>query len=168
MFLEIPFEEWQPSLHRLFAKNRLLLTACNERKRNTMTIGWGCFGVMWGEAVAMFAVRPSRYTHELLRRGTAVSLSELPPSYARSIAFCGAHSGREGDKLPAAGLTYAELPDGGIGIGEAGLVITGEVCYSHPMLPGELYDRALHEKWYRDGDFHTLYYATISKIYKSC
>ena len=167
MFSEIPFKEWQLSPHQLFTDRRLLLTAYGEHGRNTMTVGWGGFGVMWGEAVAMFAVRPSRYTFGLLEKGRAVTLSALPPSYAKAVAFCGAHSGREGDKLSAAGLTYTELPDGSLGIGEAELVISGEVCCTHPLSPDELYVPALLEKWYLNGDFHSLYYARISKVYHS-
>lgn len=167
MFSEIPFEEWRLSPYELFTDRRLLLTAHGEYGRNTMTVGWGGFGVMWGEAIAMFAVRPTRYTFGLLEKGSAVTLSALPPSYAKAVSFCGAHSGREGDKLSDAGLTYTELPDGALGIGEAELVICGEVCCSHSLLPHELRAPALIAKWYGNGDFHTLYYARISKVYNS-
>lgn len=168
MFSEISFEEWHLSPHQLFTKQRLLLTAYGDEGRNTMTVGWGGFGVMWGEPVALFAVRPSRYTYHLLGKSASVSLSALPQQYARAVALCGARSGREGDKMKEAGLTYVGLPCGGVGVGEAELVIVGRVLCAHPLSPAELDGAVLLEKWYRDGDFHTLYYATISKIYKSC
>ena len=166
MFLEISFEGWQPALHRLFVEDRLLLSACEGERRNAMTIGWGAFGVMWGEPIAFFAVRPSRYTFGLLKKGRAVTLSALPPEYGKAVTFCGTHTGREGDKLVAAGLTYTELPDGSLGIGEAALAVSGEVCCSHALLPDEIYTSDFLGKWYKNGDYHTLYYARIRHIYR--
>ena len=43
-----------------------LLTAGNRDRFNTMTIGWGGLGTLWGMPVCTVYVRPERYTYEFM------------------------------------------------------------------------------------------------------
>ena len=49
---------------KVLAKGAFLTTAAGGR-HNTMTIGWGALGNIWGKPVFTVMVRHSRYTHEL-------------------------------------------------------------------------------------------------------
>ncbi|MBR2683498.1 MAG: hypothetical protein IKE22_09565, partial [Atopobiaceae bacterium] len=43
-----------------------LVTAGTEDAWNTMTIGWGTIGTVWGKPILMVMVRPQRYTYGLI------------------------------------------------------------------------------------------------------
>ena len=145
---------------------KLLLSATDVRGTNVMTVAWGGFGVMWGDPVAFFAVRPSRYTYALAEGGERFSLMALCEGCEAALAYCGAHSGREGDKLSAAALTPLILPSGAFGVDEARLVFDLKKVYSHPLSPAEFWTDGAVRKWYEKGDFHKLYFASVEKIYQ--
>ena len=66
----IPFDDLQVRTHHLWNKQWLLLTAGDfEAGRfNSMTIGWGSLGTMWGRPFAQVVVRPTRYTYEFMEK----------------------------------------------------------------------------------------------------
>lgn len=72
---------------------------------NAMTVSWGAFGVMWGMPIALVSVRPSRHTYDLLAACRDFTLLALPERLRPALDLCGKLSGRQGDKLAAAGLT---------------------------------------------------------------
>ena len=148
------------------AKERLLLTARAGEKYNSMTVGWGGLGVMWGLPIAFYAIRPSRYTFELAEEGDRISLAAFPRDHARALSYLGTHSGRDGEKYAAAGITPTKMPCGGIGFDEARLVITGRRLFSHPIRAEELARGDIRERWYKDEPYHTLYIAEIEHIYR--
>ena len=164
-FREISIEDFSCAAVRLLSKDRLLLTAEDgEGRINAMTVGWGGIGVFWGKPVVIYGIRPERYTYSFAESGTRVTLSAFPRELAAALTYCGTHSGREGDKIRAAGLTPCRMPDGGHGYTEASLVITAEKCYSHAMRPEEILD-AEASAFYRQGGYHTLYMARIRHIF---
>ena len=52
-------------------------------------------------------------TGEVVERGWCVCADELPEQYRAALRYCGSHSGRDGDKWAASGLTTA-YTDGGV------------------------------------------------------
>lgn len=67
---------------------------------NPMTIGWAQFGVIWGRPVCTVFVRHSRHTHALLEKSNVFTVSVPAAGTMReALAYCGSHSGRDGDKL---------------------------------------------------------------------
>ncbi len=74
---------------------------------NFMTVAWGGLGFMWERPLAVIVVRPSRYTYEFMERYPDFTLNLFPEQYAKQVAWCGAHSGREVDKVKHTGLTPA-------------------------------------------------------------
>ncbi len=143
----------------------MLLMAAREENINGMTVAWGGFGVMWGQSVMYFAVRPSRYTFSLLTKGADVSLIAFPADYATALAFCGSHSGRDGDKLKAAGLTPIRMPSGGYGCREAELVLAGHLLYRHAMSAEEILQPEDITRFYEKEAYHTFFIASLEKIY---
>lgn len=133
---------------------------------NAMTVGWGGIGVMWGEPAIFFAVRPSRYTFGLCEEGSEVSLSSFPGEMARALSYCGTHSGRDGEKWTAAGLTPIKMPCGGDGFAEATLIITARKVFSVPLDAGRFFDDSLMERWYGHEPMHTFYVSLVGGIYR--
>lgn len=162
---EISPWDWQTRPMALLAKEKMLFTAEDGERCNSMTVGWGGFGVMWGCPVAYYAIRPTRYTFGLAEEGSAVSLAAFPAAFASALSYLGTHSGREGEKYSAAGITPIRMPHGGIGFSEASLVLTGRKLFSHAMCPEELAEGAIAKRWYGEEPYHTLYIAEIEHIY---
>ena len=102
----------------VFDRQWALVTAGQEGDFNTMTISWGGLGTLWGKPVATVYVKPVRYTHEFLDRYDKFTVSFFPEAYKKALALLGSRSGRDGDKVAAAGLTPAYL-DGAVTFREA-------------------------------------------------
>jgi flavin reductase (DIM6/NTAB) family NADH-FMN oxidoreductase RutF len=101
----------------------------------------------------------------LTEAGENVSLCALSEGNAEALTYFGTHSGREGNKFAATGLTPLTMPCGGVGVREARLVITARKVYSHAMQEGEFSDLSLISRWYAREGFHTLYMAAVRGIY---
>ncbi len=87
-----------------------ILLNTNGDKFNSMVIGWGHLGVIWGLPTFTVYVRQSRYTRPQLDTTGEFTISaplegKLDPQVFR---ICGAESGRDVDKEKAAGLTLAD------------------------------------------------------------
>ena len=58
----------------LIGKEWMLVTAGNKEKFNTMTASWGGIGWLWNKPVAFIFIRPERYTHDFIERGSRLTL----------------------------------------------------------------------------------------------
>ena len=165
-FFEVSPWDFNCAPFSLVGKDKLLLAATDIRGTNVMTVAWGGLGVMWGAPTAFFAIRPSRYTYTFAEAGERFSLMTLSAGHEDALAYCGTHSGRDGDKLVGAGLTMASLPSGGFCVEEASLVFELKKICSYPLTPIDFWAEEAVQKWYEKGDFHKMYFATVEKIYK--
>jgi flavin reductase (DIM6/NTAB) family NADH-FMN oxidoreductase RutF len=140
----------------------LLLTAYDAAgKANSMTIGWGTLGSIWGMPLWIVLVRPSRYTFECIERTGAFSVNVPTAAMDRACSICGSRSGRDGDKLADAGLTAepgtaAECPT----LAECPIVYECEVVHRNDVLPAELFP-AIQQGNYASGDYHRIYYGRV-------
>lgn len=144
-------------------KEWALITAGNKNSANPMTISWGGMGVLWGKNVVFVFVRDSRYTKELLDQGEFFSLSFLSETYREALNYCGSHSGREGNKLEKAGLTLGirhSIPY----IDEGNFIFLCEKMSATRITEDSFLTPDIKEKWYKDGDMHTMYIAEIIDI----
>ena len=80
-------------------KEWALVTTNADTKDNTMTISWGGMGVMWGKNVVYVFIRDTRYTKEFIDKNEFFSISFLDETYRQALNYCGAHSGRDEDKI---------------------------------------------------------------------
>lgn len=135
---------------------------------NTMTIGWGSIGFMWGKPVLVVMVRTSRYTYDLIDKGHDFSVSvPLTNDYRKSLAEAGTKSGRDIDKfstlqLKADMAREIESPV----IGNCGLIYECRLLYKQPMDLQQL-DAEIVSKYYADGDYHVYYFGEIVACYKN-
>ena len=115
-----------------FEKDWALLTAGTEARYNSMTIGWGSLGTVWNKDVLTVYVRPDRYTWAFLRSSDTFTVSFFPESCRQALLLMGQMSGRDGDKVAAAGLTPRFLTEG-ITFQEAAETFVCKKIYMAPM-----------------------------------
>lgn len=154
----------------------LLLTTRTDNELNTMTIGWGMLGVIWEKPVFIAYVREGRYTRELLDRSGEFTVN-IPygPCDKKILSYCGAHSGRNGNKINELGLTPVK-PDliQTPGLKELPLTLECKVLYRQPLvlanIPKEIQTACYPQDV--DSDFpmankdcHVAYYGEILKAY---
>lgn len=146
------------------AKGWMLITAEKDGKVNTMTAGWGGFGVMWGKNVAYIVIRESRFTKEFIDNSDTFSLTFFDESYKKTLSYLGTVSGRDEDKIAKSGLTLVNDADAPY-FEEGNLAMICHKLYAMPMGPEGFTDGPdLDEKFYSDKDYHTLYVGEIKKV----
>ncbi|MBQ9535706.1 MAG: flavin reductase [Clostridia bacterium] len=78
-------------------------------KFNSMVIGWGHLGVIWGQDTFVVYVRQSRYTKAQLDKTGEFSVSfPLGDASPEITRICGMQSGRDIDKVKEARLTLED------------------------------------------------------------
>lgn len=141
----------------------MLITAKHDDKINAMTASWGGVGVLWGKNTTFIFVRDSRYTKELIDESDYFSLTFFDNSYKSAMKYFGMVSGRKEDKIKTANMNvnyYEEIPF----IDEGNFVICCRKMSATPILPEQFLDHEIEEKWYADGDLHTMYVGEILQI----
>ena len=140
-------------------------------KFNSMVIGWGHLGVIWGLDTFTVYVRQSRYTKKLLDVAREFSVSvPLAGKLAKDVfRICGSQSGRDVDKASTAGLTLVEpnaihTP----GVLEVPLTLECKVLYQQDQILGDIPEeitRRFYSRGSDAGDFHTAYIGQIVDAY---
>lgn len=157
-----------------FSQNWMVLTVGNGRDCcNAMTIAWGHLGALWkrssghsGLPTAICYVRPSRYTSELLNREERFTISCFDAAYKKALGYLGSHSGRDGDKFCAAGLTPA-FGEGTAWPAEATTILVCRKLYHAPLLESGFDDKSLIDLNYAKGDIHIMYVGEVLKVLTS-
>lgn len=145
-------------------------------KFNSMVIGWGSLGTVWGRPAFTVYVREHRYTKSQLDASGEFSISiPMDKPIAAITKVCGTQSGSEIDKESAAHLTLEEpevihVP----GIKEYALTFECKILYSQKQeldkIPSDI-----REKMYpqdvpgtycmANQDAHTVYIGEIAAAY---
>lgn len=149
----------------LFSKGAFL-TVKDGDMVNTMTIGWGSVGYMWSRPILTVMVTSKRYTHELLSRATEFTVSIPVKDAKKALDYCGSHSGKDGEKLAAAGLST--LPGQAISTPVIDVPAHHYECkivYRTDMTKENLADE-IYQMRYTKNDFHTLYFGEIVTQYE--
>ena len=153
----------------------ILLNTCGD-KFNSMVIGWGHLGTLWGRPTFHVYVRQGRYTKPLLDKTGEFTISvPLDNPDPKINKICGWQSGYNIDKVKEAGL---ELENAEIiatpGIKQYPLTIECKVLYSQDQdlsrIPEDIRDRMYPqdvEGTYpmANRDFHTMYVGEIVAAY---
>ncbi len=163
----IPFDEFQIRVHHLWADQWLLLTSGDFASGhfNAMTVGWGSLGVMWGKPFAQVVVRPVRYTYGFMERYDTFTLSAFGPAHRQALSLLGSRSGRDGDKIAAAGLTpVASARVAAPSYAQAELVLECRKIYWHDFDPTHFLDPEI-ERNYPQKDYHRAYFGEILAIW---
>lgn len=164
MSKEVAYNQYANELTEILSKGAFLTTEM-DGAINTMTIAWGSVGFMWGKPVFMAMVRPSRFTYECIEKSNQFTVSIPFKDMSTALGICGSKSGRDTDKIAAANLTT--VPGKKIStpvIADCGLHYECKVVYKQEMLPEQLAGD-LQQKWYANGNYHTLFFGEILATY---
>lgn len=104
---KINVTEYAQKITEALPKGILLNT--KDEKFNSMVIGWGGLGTVWGKPVFTVYVREHRYTKAQLDASGEFTISvPLDQTVPSIIKVCGTQSGRDIDKEKEAHLTLEE------------------------------------------------------------
>lgn len=153
-------EEITSNVFDMIGKQWMLVSATKDGKTNAMTASWGGLGIMWGKKVAYVFIRESRYTKEFIDSSDKMTLSFFSDDYRKMLNYMGTVSGRTEDKIEKAGLT---LNDKNV-FEEADLSMVCKKLFVSDMKAEEFVAKEELDKWYKDGDMHTMYVVEIEKV----
>lgn len=131
------FEENEYKIFDLFKNQWALVTAGNMDKFNSCTVSWGSMGTIWtrpgksGSVITVY-LYPTRYTRELMMESETFTVSFFPKECKKALAVMGSRSGRDGDKVAAAGLTPVSIGDA-VTYEEAELTFLCRKIYQHQL-----------------------------------
>lgn len=161
------FTEKSYPVFQLFNDRWALVTAGSPDHFNTMTIGWGSMGTIWGpphrgKQVLTVYVSPARYTHSFLEENDYFTVSFFPEAYRGDLGILGSRSGRDGDKLALTALEPVAMGPG-VSFKQAELSFLCKKLYSHSFeaerVPQEVAD------WiYTRVPPHTMYIGEIVDV----
>jgi flavin reductase (DIM6/NTAB) family NADH-FMN oxidoreductase RutF len=163
---DIPLDQFDPRIFKLWSEDWLLLTAGDlaGNRFNTMAVAWGGFGVMWTLPIAMIVVRPQRHTRSFLDAAAGFTLCAFPEAHRKALAYCGAHSGRDVDKMRETGLNpLASAHVAAPGYAEADLWIECRKLYFNDFDPANFLDPRI-AKNYPDKDYHRMYFGEVLAV----
>lgn len=149
----------------LFDTKWALVTAGVPGEVNTMTISWGSLGELWNKPVVTVYVSSSRYTYEFIEKNDRFTVAFFPPECRQALQYLGSHSGRDGDKIAASGLTLEWLESGQPSFKEADMVIEARKIYGAPFSAEGFGD--VPQKFYSRGKMgvHSVYVGEIEHVW---
>lgn len=146
-----------------------LCTAGTPREYNTMTIGWGTMGTIWGppkkgkQIITVF-IRESRRTHQILQKEDEFTVCFFPEKYRKDLGILGSKSGNDvPDKISLTSLTPKMLGNA-VGFEEAELTFVCKKIYAVIMEKEDL-PEFTRDTLYKDGDLHYLYMGEIEDVF---
>lgn len=166
---KIALPQWTARPFSIFDTGWFLVSAGDfaSNRWNSMTVSWGFLGTMWSKPVAQIVIRPQRYTREFLDESDTFTLSAFPAENRTALQYLGTHSGRDGDKVAAAGLTPMAAPTvAAPAFREASLVLECRKLFRQPMTADSFLDKQIAEANYPTGDFHIQYIGEVLGAYE--
>lgn len=160
---EIKIEQWKENACKAIGKDWMLVAAKKDGKTNAMTASWGGLGVMWGKDAAFVFIRPQRYTKNFIDASDTLSLSFYGEEYREMLNYMGTVSGKDEDKVEKMNLTV-ELEGETPYFAEAKTVLICRKMYAKELVAEGFMEEAMNEKWYANGDYHTMYVCAIEKV----
>lgn len=150
----------------LFHDDWAALAVGKEGDMNAMTIGWGQFGMLWGRPIMTVYVAPERYTNEFMDRNEYFTVVGFPESGREALKYIGTHSGRDGDKLKAAGLNAEFTELGNPIFKEGNLAVECKIIYKEAFKPELMDDKA--QAFYKERKLHphVTYIGEIINVWK--
>ena len=115
---------------RKFSRQLAVITAGTLDDFNSMTIGWGMLGNVWGHAPGITVyVSPSRYTWQFMEKYDCFTVCFFDESRRDDVMTLGTISGRDGDKISHTSLTPVAV-SGSVGFREAELTLVCRKVYA--------------------------------------
>jgi flavin reductase (DIM6/NTAB) family NADH-FMN oxidoreductase RutF len=161
-YVDVPFTTYFEQTMALLQRPGALLVTETAEKANAMTIGWATIGIVWGRKIMTVMVRPSRYTYSMIEQSDSFTVCLPAADMAQAVSYCGAYSGRDGDKLAACNLTT--LPSTRIkapGLAGCPVIYECRIVHTNAVTP-ETLSRDIAS--YPQGDYHRIYWGEILAV----
>ena len=162
----IPIHDLTIKIYDFWPEHWILLTAGDfaSGQYNTMAIGWGGLGNMWGKPFAHVVVRPGRYTHEFMEKFDTFTICAFPEKCRQAVQLLGTKSGRNSDKIAESGLTpIASMKIAAPGFDEAELILECRQIYRDEVDPHGFLNKKI-DKNYPLKDYHSIFYGEVLAI----
>lgn len=148
-------------------KEGAFLTVKSGNVLNTMAIGWGTFGFVWGKPIMMVAVRSTRHTFGIIEAATDFTVTVPAGDMHKETTYCGTKSGRDVDKFKMCNLETSDSRKVVSPIIKTrGRHYECKIIYKSAMNPAHL-DRDYDSSIYPKKDYHTLYFGEILACYET-
>ena len=149
-----------------FFSDALALSVGNKDKMNSMTIGWGGLGVLWGRErpVVTVYVEKRRHTHSLMENNEYFTVTAFTPAHKDALKYLGTVSGRDEDKMKGSGLTVGFTQSGNPIFEEGRLLLECKKLYGAPFDPSGFGELAKQE--YSNRPLHSVYIGEIVNAWK--
>ncbi|MDR1671898.1 MAG: flavin reductase [Bacteroidales bacterium] len=161
--------ELTDNVFKLVGQDYTVITAGGETDFNSMTAGWGGWGVLLNAPSTWCMLRANRYTLELMKREKTYTMSYFPDEYKEQVLYYGSQSGRNSDKMKNSPLTWVKTPNGNIAYKEARLVVECKLTEVTTVAPGDFYSdsgREFIESGFNDAkDYHKLVFGEITGVW---
>ena len=163
---EIDIRDYAGDIIRALRPGILITTKVSD-KVNSMTIGWGTLGVIWERPMFVAYVRQQRYTREMLDQCREFTINVPVGDFPRrALGVCGSKSGRDMDKIAAAGLTPVEPEVIGVpGIKEFPLTLECRAIYRQEQESDQFNDEITRQFYTIETGDHICYYGEIVASY---
>lgn len=148
-----------------FSPGVFLITAGAPGNYNSMTGGWGSFGILWRKPVANIYVKTTRHTCSFLDKETLFTLSWYPDSERDAVfGVYGHQSGRDTNKEKMTGFKPVMTPEGAITYLQADRVLVCRRLVRVPLtkdiIPAE------HAKDVNDKQFYVQFTGEVISVWQ--
>ena len=158
------------NVFKLVGTDFMLITSGAEADYNTMTAGWGGWGILFNTPTTWCMLRANRYTLEYIRNTKTYTFTFFEDAYKDQLFHFGQTSGRDSDKMKTHRLTAVTTPLGNIAYKEASLIIECELIQLTTVQPGDFYTeegKAFIAGGYEDAkDYHKLVFGKITNVWR--
>lgn len=132
---------------------------------NTMIIGWALLGYFWRTPIMAIAIRPNRYTFQLIENADDFTVSIPFVNLSEASYFCGTQSGRKYNKFTECKLETAKAQKV-----ESPIIKTVGRFYECKIVETAKMNPATLSKDFKDiyvgEDYHTLYFGEVVACYE--
>lgn len=153
----------------MFSQRWALVTAGSMDDFNTMTIGWGAMGSIWGapgncpQIIAVF-VRDNRRTYDYMLENEFFTVSFFPEEYKKDLGILGSVSGHDDpEKLQRTSLT-PKLMGEGLGFEEAELSFVCRKIYCQTLDRDAIPPQVIDRMYTQDEHMHRMFFGEICHI----
>jgi flavin reductase (DIM6/NTAB) family NADH-FMN oxidoreductase RutF len=158
------------NVFKLVGEDFMLITSGTAADYNTMTAGWGGWGVLFNAPASWCMLRANRYTLEYIRNTKTYTLTFFEDAYKDQLFHFGQASGRNSDKMKTHRLIAVTTPLGNIAYQEASLIVECELLQVTTVQPDDFYTdeaKAFVIGGYEEAkDYHKLVFGKITNVWR--
>ena len=169
LFIKVEAVELNDNVFKLVGSDFMLITAGDENHYNSMTAGWGGWGILFNKPSTWCFLRANRYTLELMKQHKTYTLAYFPDEYKEQVLYFGSISGRNTDKMKNASLSQVVTPNGNMAYKEAKLILECSLFEVSTVNPNDFYTeegKKFAEEGFVDAkDYHKIVFGQITGIW---